>query len=136
MNSMRKEIISTRTAPEAVGPYSQAVKAGNLLYLSGQLPINPSSGQLIGDGVTKQTRQCLQNLKSVLTAAGSDLENVLKVSVFLKDLSDFNAMNKAYSQFFSADQPARCCVQVAKLPLNARVEIEAVALICPDYKAS
>jgi len=136
MNSVRKEIISTKTAPDPVGPYSQSVKAGNLLYISGQLPIDPSSGQLTGDEITEQTRQCLENLKSILTAAGSDLEDVLKVSVFLKDLSDFNAMNKTYAQFFYAEQPARCCVQVAKLPLDARVEIEAIALICPDYKAS
>lgn len=124
-----KTIISTPNAPKAIGPYSQAVTANGFVYASGQIPVDPSTGQLVADEIQTQTRQSLENVKAVLEAAGSDLSLVLKATVFLKDMADFAAMNAVYAEYFPNNPPARSTVQVAKLPLDARVEIEVVALL-------
>lgn len=123
-----REVISTEKAPPAIGPYSQAVKAGNLLFVAGQIGINPATGQL-EEGIEAQTRQALLNLKAILEAAGASLENVVRVGVFLQDLKDFQAMNAVYSEFFPHSPPARTTVQVAALPRNALVEIDAIAVL-------
>ncbi|WP_407540592.1 RidA family protein [Deinococcus radiomollis] len=121
-----KEAVSTAEAPAAIGPYSQATVSGNMVYTSGQIPLLPDGSLLEGD-VTAQARQVLENLKAVLAAAGSGLERVLKTTVFLKDMDDFAAMNAVYAEYFTEPYPARSTVQVAKLPRDVRVEIEAVA---------
>ena len=125
---MEKEIISTKNAPSALGPYSQAVRAEGFLFISGQLPVDPSTGELAGESIEDQTRQSLGNIKAILEAAGSSLDSVVKVGVYIRDMDDFAAMNKIYSQYFTEGFPARCCIQVVKLAMNARVEIEAVAI--------
>lgn len=122
-----KKVISTTKAPAAIGPYSQGIEAGNLVFTSGQLPINPENGEL-ANSIEEATKQSLKNLKAILEQAGSSLENVIKCTVFLKDLNDFQAMNAVYAEFFSSDCPARSCFQVAKLPMDALVEIEAIAV--------
>ena len=121
-----KEAVTTTAAPAAIGPYSQATVSGHMVYTSGQIPLLPDGSLLEGD-VTVQARQVLENLKALLTAAGSGLERVLKTTVFLKDMDDFVAMNAVYAEYFSEPYPARSTVQVAKLPRDVRVEIEAVA---------
>lgn len=126
---MSKEIISTEKAPKAIGPYSQGVKAGEFIFTSGQLPINPENGQLVADDVKKATAQSLENVKSILEKAGSSLDKVVKVVVYLKDLEDFAAVNEVYATYFVGDYPARSCFQVAKLPMDAKVEIEVIASI-------
>jgi 2-iminobutanoate/2-iminopropanoate deaminase len=126
---MGKEIISTGNAPAAVGPYSQGVRIGNLVYTAGQVALDPASGQLVGNDTPAQTERVLQNLTAILEAAGTSLENVVKTTVFLANMDDFNAMNEVYGRYFSQNQPARTTVQVARLPRNALVEIEAVAII-------
>ena len=126
---MEKEIISTSNAPGAIGPYSQAVKIGNMIYTSGQLPLDPESGELVTGDIKKATSRSLLNLKAVLEAAGSSLDNVVKSVVFVKDLDDFASINEVYAQFFTGNQPARSCVQVAKLPKDALLEIELVAFV-------
>jgi 2-iminobutanoate/2-iminopropanoate deaminase len=120
------EYINTQEAPEAIGPYSQAVKAGNFLFVSGQLPVDPATGGL-GEDIRTQTRQSLSNILAILTAAKMGLADVIKAVVFLADLQDFAAMNEVYATFFSAPFPARVAVAVARLPKDALVEIEAVA---------
>lgn len=122
-----KTIIQTNLAPQAIGPYSQAVKAGNFLYVSGQLPIDPSDGIIHGNDIISQTRQSLSNLEAIITAAGMNLSHVVKVNVYLADMNDFKAMNEVYAQFFTSNYPARAAVEVARLPKDALVEIEAVA---------
>ena len=124
-----KETISTENAPGAIGPYSQAVKAGNMVYCSGQIPIDPATGEFVSNNVAEQTRQVLVNLSAVLDAAGTDLNNVVKTTVFLADMNDFTAMNEIYAEFFSENKPARATVQAARLPRDARVEIECIAVI-------
>ena len=124
---MNKSVIYTGQAPAPIGPYSQAIRTGNLLFMSGQLPIDPASGEFAGQSVTEQTAQCLKNLKTVLEAGGSGLDKVLKTLVFLTDMADFTTMNEVYSTFFPGDFPARSCVAVKDLPRGAKVEIEAVA---------
>ncbi len=124
-----KEIISTENAPGAIGPYSQAVKAGNMIFCSGQIPINPTTGEFVSDDVAEQTEQVLQNLNAVLEAAGSSLNNVVKTTVFLADMNDFVAMNEVYARFFSENKPARATVQAARLPKDARVEIDCIAIL-------
>ena len=124
-----KEIIATENAPGAIGPYSQAVKTGNMVFCSGQIPIDPKTGEFISDNVAEQTEQVLKNLGAVLAAAGTDLNNVVKTTVFLADMGDFTAMNEVYSKFFSENKPARATVQAARLPKDARVEIECIAVI-------
>jgi 2-iminobutanoate/2-iminopropanoate deaminase len=124
-----KETISTENAPGAIGPYSQAVKAGNFVFCSGQIPINPQTGEFVSEDVAEQTRQVLKNLSAVLEAAETNLNNVVKTTVFLADMNDFAAMNEIYAEFFSENKPARATVQAARLPRDARVEIECVAVI-------
>lgn len=126
---MEREIIHTSNAPAAVGPYSQANKIGNLVFTAGQIALDPATGQLREDEIQIQTEQVLKNLQAVLQAAGSDLSHVVKTTVFLKDMAEFKAMNEVYGRFFASNPPARSTVQVAGLPLNSRVEIEAVALV-------
>ncbi len=124
-----KETISTENAPSAIGPYSQAVKVGNFVFCSGQIPIDPATGEFVSEEVTEQTRQVLKNLSAVLEAAGSSLANVVKTTVFLVDMNDFAQMNEVYAEFFSENKPARATVQAARLPRDAKVEIECIALI-------
>ena len=120
--------IHTTNAPAAIGPYSQAIAAGNTIYVSGQLPIDPATGAFAGSDITAQTRQSLTNLKSILNAAGADMCDVVKTTVFLANIADFAAMNEVYAEFFSAPYPARAAFEVACLPKNALVEIECVAV--------
>lgn len=121
------KIIHTENAPAAIGPYSQAVQAGNLLFVSGQIPIDPATGAFAGDDITIQTRQSLQNLEAILNEAGFLLANVVKTTVLLADMADFAAMNAVYAQFFPVNSPARAAFAVKELPKGALVEIEAVA---------
>jgi len=123
---LKKKIIHTDQAPKAIGPYSQAVKAGNLLFTSGQLPISPMTGEIVGD-ISTQTRQVLENLKAILGAAGGTLDDVIKATVFITDLSGFGAMNQVYGEYFNTEPPARSTVEVSGLAKNAMVEIEVVA---------
>ncbi|HPR82688.1 MAG TPA: RidA family protein [Pontiellaceae bacterium] len=125
---MKKEIIRTSDAPEPVGPYSQAVKAGGTLYCSGQIPLNPATGA-IPDGINAQTLQVLANLSAVLKAGGADFSNVVKTTVFLKDMNDFPAMNAIYAEAFTGTPPARSTVQAARLPKDVLVEIDAIAVV-------
>ena len=126
---MTREIISTKDAPAAVGPYSQAVRVGNLVYTAGQICLDPATGQLIDGDIQAQTERVLLNLQAVLEAAGSSLAQVIKTTVFLTDMGEYKAMNEVYGRFFPPDQapPARSAVQATALPLGVRVEIEAVA---------
>ncbi|MCI9556793.1 RidA family protein [Oscillospiraceae bacterium 50-16] len=123
------EIISTKNAPSAIGPYSQAVKAGNLLFISGQIPLDPATGEVVEATIQAQTTRSLNNLKAILEEAGGNLRSVVKTTVFLKSMDDFAEMNKVYQQFFQSDCPARSAVQVAKLPKDVMVEIEAIAAL-------
>ena len=125
---MHKHTVSTDKAPKAVGPYSQAINTGPLVFVSGQLPIDPATGTLIDGDIQEQTRQVLQNIKQVLNAAGSSLDKIVKTTVFIKDMNNFSKMNQAYAEFFPDDPPARACVEVARLPKDVSVEIEAVAI--------
>jgi 2-iminobutanoate/2-iminopropanoate deaminase len=127
---MDKQIIATEKAPAAVGPYSQGVQTGDLIYTAGQLGIVPGTKEFAGTTIEDQTRQALENLKAVLEAGGSCLKHVLKITVFLQDIGEFSRMNAVYAEFFPETPPARSAVQVAALPLGGRVEIEAVALAC------
>ena len=120
--------VHTDLAPAAIGPYSQAIVAGNTVYVSGQLPIDPATGSFAGSDIAAQTRQSLANLKSILNAAGADLSDVVKTTVYLADIGDFAAMNAVYAEFFVAPYPARAAFEVACLPKNALVEIECVAV--------
>jgi 2-iminobutanoate/2-iminopropanoate deaminase len=123
-----KETVSTENAPGAIGPYSQAVKANGMVFCSGQIPIDPATGEFVSDDVAEQTEQVLKNLGAVLEAAGSSFDHVVKTTVFLADMGDFAAMNEVYGRYFSDNKPARATVQAAGLPKNARVEIECIAL--------
>ncbi len=122
-----KEIISTSNAPAAIGPYSQAVKAGGMLYISGQLPIDPATGEFAASDIAGQTRQSLENIKAILTQAGLGLENVVKTTVLLADIGDFGTMNGVYAEYFTGACPARAAFAVKGLPKGALVEIEAIA---------
>lgn len=124
-----KEIIKTTNAPAAIGPYSQAVRVGDFLFTSGQIPINPETGEIVEGDTDKQTEQVLKNLKAVLEAGGASLESVVKTTVFLKDMSDFAVVNSVYAKYFVENQPARSAIQAARLPKDVSVEIEAIALI-------
>ncbi|TAK27062.1 MAG: RidA family protein [Chloroflexota bacterium] len=126
---MEKEVVATQTAPAAIGPYSQAIRCGNLLFLSGQIALEPATAQLIEGGTAEQTRRVLQNIEQVLTAAGGTLQNVVKTTVFLQRLDDFAEMNQVYATFFVDRPPARSAVEVSSLPRGALVEIEAVAIL-------
>ena len=122
-----KEIVQTEHAPPAIGPYSQAIKSNGLVFASGQIPLDPATGQFVPGGIEEQTRQVLKNLSAVLEAAGSSLDRVVKTTVFLIDMQEFAAMNDVYATFFTSNPPARATVQAARLPKDARVEIEAIA---------
>ena len=126
---MKKNVVQTENAPKAIGPYSQAIRTDSMVYTAGQIGLDPVTGELIAGGVEEQTRQVLANLRNVLEAAGSSLENVVKTMVFLKDMNDFPKMNSIYAEFFGENPPARSTVAVAALPKGGLVEIEAVALI-------
>lgn len=125
---MGKTVIHTDAAPKAVGPYSQAIKHGDMLFVSGQLPVDPETGKM-PDSAADQARQCLKNLQAILEAAGASLDNALRIGVFLTNLGHFAAVNEVYATFFSGDFPARACVEVSKLPLGAAVEMECVAFV-------
>ncbi|MCL2663407.1 MAG: RidA family protein [Oscillospiraceae bacterium] len=124
-----KQKIETSNAPEALGPYSQAIQAGNTIYLSGQVPIVPGTGEFAGDDIVTQTKQALTNIRAILEAAGADMSNVVKTTVLLKDMADFAKMNEVYATFFTDPYPARATYQVCALPKNALIEIEAVAVV-------
>lgn len=123
---MKREVINTKNAPGAIGPYSQGVIVGDFVYTSGQIPINPATGVMETD-IKVATKQSMENVKAILEAAGTSLENVVKTSIFLKDLNDFAIVNEIYGTYFTENPPARSCVQVAKLPKDAVIEIEAIA---------
>lgn len=125
---MKRDAVRTAGAPAAIGPYSQAVRAGGFLFCSGQIPLDPSTGTLVDGGIGAQTERVLNNLKAVINAGGATLSSVVKTTVYLTDLGDFPAMNAVYGKFFPQDPPARATVEVAKLPAGARVEIDAVAI--------
>lgn len=125
----QKEIIATAHAPAAIGPYSQAVRWNGMVFCSGQIPLDPATGEMVEGGITKQTARVLENLKAVLEASGASLGSVLKTTVFMKDLSEFAAMNEVYAHYFGANPPARATVEAARLPRDARVEIECVAAV-------
>ncbi|QZY56261.1 RidA family protein [Crassaminicella profunda] len=125
---MKKEVITTKNAPGAIGPYSQAIKINNLVYTSGQLPIDPNTG-VMPQTIEEQTRQSLKNVEAIIKEAGSDMSKVVKTTVFLSDMNNFAKMNEVYSEFFTDAYPARSAVEVARLPKDALVEIEVIALI-------
>ena len=126
---MSKEIINTVKAPAAIGPYSQAIKVGNFVFTSGQIPLNPATGELITSDIKSETRQCLENVKAILEEAGTNLNNVIKATVFIKDMNQFSQINEVYGEYFAQDKPARSCVEVARLPKDVNIEIEVVALV-------
>ena len=129
---MSKTILSSRDAPPAIGPYSQAVRAGQLLFASGQIPLDPSSGSIVEGDVTAQTRRVMENLRAVLKAGGLSLADVVRTTIYLIDLNDFTKVNDAYGSYFEKPYPARATVQVARLPRDARVEIDAIAAYPPS----
>ncbi len=126
---MAKKIVSTDKAPKALGPYSQAVRVGNFLFMSGQIPLDPASGQIVGTAVGEQAEQVLKNMTAVLAAEGLTLANVVKTTVFLKDMNDFGTFNEVYGKYVPSPYPARSTVEVARLPKDVRIEIEAIALV-------
>ena len=123
-----KEIIATEQAPQAIGPYSQAVRAGNLVFASGQIPLDPATKEFVAGGIAEQTEQVLKNLKAVFAAAGVAMDQIVKTTVFLADMNDFTAMNEVYGKYFAENPPARATVQAARLPKDAMVEIDAIAV--------
>jgi 2-iminobutanoate/2-iminopropanoate deaminase len=124
-----KELITAAGAAKAIGPYSPALKVGNLLFLSGSIPLDPVSGQLVEGGIAEQTRRVMENIKALLEAAGASFNNVARTTVFMVDLGEFAAMNEIYSSYFTAPYPARSTVQVVKLPRDVRVEIDVIAVV-------
>ena len=126
---MTKQIISTDKAPQAIGPYSQAVRVGDMIYTSGMIPIIPETGELETGDIKAQAKQAIGNLVALLEAAGSSADKVIKTTVFIKDMSDFGAVNEVYSTFFKGDCPARSCVEVARLPKDVLIEIECIAAV-------
>src|SRR5688572_101622 len=127
---MQKTAISTPLAPSAIGPYSQAIRCGNLLFVSGQIPIDPETGQLIDDkSIGGQTRRVLKNLQSILTAAGASMDGIVKTTVFLKNMDDFAGMNSVYAEFFSPPPPAQATVEVSRLPRDVSIEIDCIAAV-------
>ncbi|MDR3566313.1 MAG: RidA family protein [Negativicutes bacterium] len=123
-----KQVINTDKAPSAIGPYSQAIKANGFVFVSGQLPVVPVTGQFATGGIAAQTKQSLENVKAILLQAGSTLDDVVKATVFIKDMNDFSAVNNVYAEYFTKDCPARACFEVARLPKDALVEIEVIAI--------
>ena len=126
---MSRNVIETKNAPAAIGPYSQAVVSGQTVFVSGQIPINPENGELVEGDITAQSHQVMKNLKAVLEAAGTGFDKVIKMQIFLKDMDDFGAVNEVYGSYLSQPYPARACVEVARLPKNVAVEIDAIANI-------
>lgn len=126
---MRRELVASPTAAPAIGPYSPALKVGNLLFLSGQIPLDPASGQIVEGDIRAQTTRVLQNMGELLRAGGADFSQVARTTIFLADLADFAVVNEIYATFFSAPYPARATVQVARLPKDVRIEIDAIAVI-------
>lgn len=126
--AMKRTIISTAAAPAAVGPYSQAVRIGDLVYTAGQIPLDPATGSMVPGGIEEQTRQVLNNMSAVLEAAGSGMDRIVKMTVFMTDLGQFAQMNAVYAEFFPGDPPARSAIEVSALPLGADIEMEAVAV--------
>lgn len=126
---MEKVIVNTKKAPAAIGPYSQAIVCGQFVFSSGQIPINPETGEIVQGGIKEQAKQSLNNLKEVLAEAGAELQNVVKTTVFIKDMNDFGQVNEVYAEYFNNEPPARSCVEVARLPKDVLVEIEAIALV-------
>lgn len=126
---MGKRVIQTERAPKAIGPYSQAIQAGNFLFLSGQIPLDPKTGELVKGDIQQQTQQVLENINGVLESQKLGMDNVVKVTIFLKDMGNFNQVNEVYAAYFPSSPPARSTVGVAKLPRNVEIEIEAIALI-------
>ena len=126
---MTKSVVETTNAPAAIGPYSQAVRAGSLLFVSGQIPLDPKSGQLVAGGIEAETRQVLENLGAILHAAGSSFDHVVKTTIFLQDMQQFQKVNEIYGSYFKAPFPARATVEVARLPRNVQVEIDCIAQV-------
>lgn len=124
-----REIISTENAPKAIGPYSQGVRAGDFVFVSGQIPIDPATGNIIEGGIRAQTRRVLENLSAVLEAAGSSLDNIVKTTVYLASMGDYAAVNEVYGEFFQGTKPARATVEVSRLPKDVDVEIDAIAVV-------
>jgi len=124
-----KKIINTKNAPAAIGPYSQATVHNNVIYISGQLPINPATGELLTGDISAQTTLTLQNMQAIVEAAGSNMQNILKTTILLTDLANFTAVNEAYAKFFPDNPPARACYQVSALPKGADIEIEAICAV-------
>jgi len=122
------QLVSTESAPKAIGPYSQAIKANGMVFVSGQIPLDPESGQLISGSIATQVRQVIANISAILKASGSDLSKVVKTTVYLKDMKDFDELNQTYAEFFTETKPARAAIQAAALPKNVSVEIDAIAL--------
>ena len=126
---MAYEVIHTNDAPAAIGPYSQAIKAGNLLFVSGQVPFVTATGEIVEGDVKAQTAQSLKNLQAILKEAGADFSNVVKTTVFIKDMNEFGQINEVYAEYFGDNKPARACVEVARLPKDVKVEIELIAVL-------
>ncbi|HTL45141.1 MAG TPA: RidA family protein [Vicinamibacterales bacterium] len=124
-----RDAIRTSSAPAAIGPYSQAVKAGGLVFVSGQIPLDPATGQLLQGDIAAQTHRVITNLREILTAAGSSLDNVVRSTVYLADMDDFGAMNEVYGSYFTSPAPARSTIQAGRLPKNARIEIDVIATL-------
>jgi 2-iminobutanoate/2-iminopropanoate deaminase len=131
---MKKKVIQTEKAPKAIGPYSQAVQAGNFLFLSGQIPLDPKTGELVKEDIRRQTQLVLENIKGVLESRDLGMKDVIKTTIFLKDLGNFNQVNEVYAAYFPSSPPARSTVEVANLPRNAEIEIEAIALTDDEDK--
>src|SRR5215471_678479 len=123
-----REVISTKNAPGAIGPYSQAIKTDSFIFASGQIPLNPETGQIVEGGIAEQTHRVMQNITAILAASGSSMENVVKTTVFLKDFNDFAAMNEIYASYFTNNPPARSTVEAARLPKDVKIEIEVIAV--------
>ena len=126
---MAKELVATKEAPEAIGPYSQAVKAGGFVFCSGQIPLDPATGELVSGSITEETRRSLDNLTAVLKAAGTSWDNVVKITAYVTDMADFAEFNEAYASYVGGEPPARATVGVASLPKGARVEVECIATL-------
>jgi len=126
---MERQIIKTDRAPQAIGPYSQGVKVGQFLFVSGQIPINPETGELVKGDIQAETKQSMENLKAIIEEAGATLENAVKVTIFIKDMDQFGLVNETYGQYFPVNPPARACVEVTRLPKDVNVEIEAIVFV-------
>jgi len=126
---MTRAIIATDQAPAAIGPYSQAVQTKDLLFVSGQIPIDPATGELVSGDIREETRQAMQNLGAILSAAGSSYDRIVKTTLYIRDMDQFTVINEIYAEFFSGNPPARACVEVARLPRDVGVEVEAIALL-------